>query len=223
MPSPCCSDICFLERHNIGSVIRLRSSDNRGGASVDLDQNPNTGDPDTEPGSPASSRPGGSPTAFRSKTREREKSSIAGKAAVTVDHAARSEEVTPWPAGPRLFAEVVTGTQRHLNVRPNIIGLMPRIRVDPGDPVILKLRGPDSSPGDVVYIELADGGSFPGSSALSGKKVTLGENRSVEVPITTDMRPGNCTVIIRQAGHSRTLPIWVGPLPEVAGGDSDPN
>lgn len=99
---------------------------------------------------------------------------------------------------------------------------MPRIRVDPGDPVVVKLNSPDGSPGDVFYVELADGGSFPDDANLKGRKVTLGENLTAELPFTADMRPGNCTVIIRQAGHSRTLPLWVGPLPEVAGGDSDP-
>lgn len=138
---------------------------------------------------------------------------------MTVDHAAHSGETTPWPPGPRLFAEVLTATRRHLNVRPNNIGLMPRIPVETGDPVVLKLQSPDGSPGDAIYVELADGGSFPGAANLKGTKITLGENLTAELPFTADIRHGNCTVLIRQAGHSRTLPIWVGPLPEVAGGD----
>ncbi len=155
----------------------------------------------------------------KTKARERAESAIAGKPATTIDHAARAEETTPWPAGPHLYAEILTGTQRHINVRPNNIGLMPRIPVEPGDPIIMKLNAPNGSPGDVLYVELADGGSFPEGPEQKGKKVTLGENLTAELPFTADLRHGHCTVIVRQAGHSRTIPFWVGPLPELAEGN----
>lgn len=141
-----------------------------------------------------------------------------------IDPMASWTESPPWPEGPKLTADVETSTARYINLRPNEMGLMPSLNVKPEDEIEVSLSLPESKPGETIYLELPNGGEFPGES-LRGMTLEVGRERSVSFHFTASALRGHCTVHIRQAGHTRTLPLWVGePNPVVPREDpSDPN
>jgi hypothetical protein len=130
-------------------------------------------------------------------------------------------ELPAWPEGPRLLAEVETSSKRYVNLRPNDIGLLPQLNVEPVEMLDITLQMPESTPGDTIHIELPNGGSFPDEKAM-GRLLTVAANRTVHFRIEADETPGNCTVHIRQSGHTRTLPLWIGEPPAIAAGDDEP-
>lgn len=132
-----------------------------------------------------------------------------------VDLAAASTEEPAWPPGPRLLAEVETSTRRYVNLRPNQFGLMPTLRVAAGEALAVHLQLPDGEPGEAVFVELTDGGAFPDSPA-KGRTLRTGADRRLSLAVQADARPGNCTLVIRQAGLNRVMPLWVGPPLEPA-------
>lgn len=137
---------------------------------------------------------------------------------VVIDPMASWDEVPAWPEGPRLYAEVETKGKRYVNLRPNDIGLLPLLRVEPKEPLEITLQLPESSPGDSIHIELPNGGRFPDESAM-GRVIRVEEDRTVRFQVEADDSRGNCTVHVRQAGHTRTLPLWIGEPPSMASGD----
>jgi hypothetical protein len=141
-----------------------------------------------------------------------------------IDPMASWTESPPWPEGPKLTADVETSTARYINLRPNEMGLMPSLNVKPEDKIEVSLSLPESKPGETIYLELPNGGEFPGES-LRGMTLEVGRERSLTFHFTASELRGHCTVHIRQAGHTRTLPLWVGePNPVVPRADpNDPN
>ena len=127
----------------------------------------------------------------------------------TVDPTSTWSETPAWPEGPKLYAEVETASTRYINLRPNDMGLMPQIRVEPGEALHVTLRLPEAEVGDKVYLEIPNGGKFPGESAV-GKVLPVAKDQSVSFDYTADRSRGNCTIHIRQKGRTRTLPLWVG-------------
>jgi hypothetical protein len=139
---------------------------------------------------------------------------------VTVDPMASWREIPAWPEGPRLFAEVETSGKRYVNLRPNDMGLLPQLNVEPEEPITVTLSLPESSPGDSIYLELPNGGGFPNETAM-GKVLKVGKSRSITFDFRADESRGNCTLHIRQAGHTRTLPLWIGEPQALAQDDGD--
>ncbi len=97
---------------------------------------------------------------------------------------------------------------------------MPRVAVGANEQIEVKFQLPENSKGDRVFVELTDGGNFV-DDPNRGRIFTLGDDRKISIPIQSDHRPGYFNLLVRQAGHTRTLPLWVGPLPELATGDPD--
>ncbi len=128
---------------------------------------------------------------------------------ITIDPMAAWKDLPAWPEGPQLFAEVETTGKRYVNLRPNEIGLLPRLYVAASESLKITLSLPESDPGDSIYLEIPNGGAFT-DDASRGKILTVGNNHSVAFHYTADAARGICVVHIRQAGHTRTLPLWVG-------------
>ena len=139
-----------------------------------------------------------------------------------IDPMAAWKDQPAWPDGPRLFAEVETTGKRYVNLRPNEIGLLPRLNVAAGELLKITLALPESDPGDSIYLEIPNGGAFP-AEASRGKILKVAQNRSIVFDYNADSSRGNCTVHIRQAGHTRTLPLWVGEPEAIANDDTAAN
>jgi hypothetical protein len=137
-----------------------------------------------------------------------------------IDPLASWSEVPAWPEGPKLYAEVETSNKRYVNLRPNDMGLMPTLHVQPAEPLQVTLQCPEASVGESIYIELPNGGNFPDQSAI-GQVVKVSENRTVKFSMQADDTRGHCTIHLRQAGHTRTIPLWVGEPAALASGDEN--
>lgn len=159
------------------------------------------------------------PTATRA-SRRREAVSPDGIRRTVVDPMASWAELPAWPEGPRLFAEVDTGTRRYVNLRPDDVGELPRIRAKAKERIELRVNFPEGEPGEKIHVELPNGGSFADSEA-KGRVFTLPENRTLSFPYITDDAGGHCNVKLRHRGHTRSLPVWIGELPEPATADSE--
>ena len=210
--------LVFLKSTTSTQSADSTSSDKLGGGtpSGDLTQNPPSGDQAEKPGSPAPSRLDNTATDTpRTKLRDRSAPLDRSKLPIT-DVSKNIIEQSAWPDGPRLFAEFSTESKKFTNLRPNSIGVMPRIQVTAGESLELKLEAPGSAENDILYVELTDGGTFTDTPDLRGRRISLGANLTAEIPLTADLRDGYFNIVIRQAGHSRTLPVWVGALPEIA-------
>lgn len=126
-----------------------------------------------------------------------------------VDPMASWNEMPAWPEGPRIWVEVETTGKRYVNLRPNDGGVLPQLQVEAGEMLDIILRMPESSPGERIHIELPNGGRFADLDAI-GRVFPVSARRDVRLRVEADDTRGNCTIFIRQAGHSRTLPLWVG-------------
>ena len=115
----------------------------------------------------------------------------------------------PWPEGPRLMVDVESADTRYVNLRPNEQGVMPRLDVGASETLQVKLSMPDSPPGETIFLELPNGGTFP-DQELKGKTLPIGDKRTIDFSMNASALRGHCTIYIRQAGHTRTLPLWVG-------------
>lgn len=153
------------------------------------------------------------------KVRDRDKPNFDAKRLATVDMSLPPDEATP-QQGPQLFAELRTLSKRHVNLAPNHLGIMPRIRVAPREPMLVTLTLPDASPGDRLVAELSDGGRFDDIEE-PGRVYTIGKSKTVEIRFEASEQAGHCNLAILQNGHSRTLPLWVGAVPELATGDPE--
>lgn len=136
-----------------------------------------------------------------------------GERKKVIDPIASWNNPPAWPEGARLFAEVETNSRKYVNLRPDDIGEMPRILADAEERIELKISIPEGTPGEKIYVEIPNGGSFPDSDQF-GRTFELSENRTLSIPYITDDARGYCTVVIRQGGHNRSLPIWVGEPPK---------
>ena len=92
------------------------------------------------------------------------------------------------------------------------------IQVGGSEFLLVHLTFPDSSPGEKIYAHLSDGGSFPDIEA-TGRIYQVDEKRSLAITLQASDTRGNCTLMLRQAGHDRTLPLWVGAPMEQASTD----
>jgi hypothetical protein len=172
----------------------------------------------SDPGAPAAE----GPAKTRSSRREGVVTS-SGKHKTLVDPMASWNETPPWPEGPRLMADVETSATKYVNLRPNEMGVMPSLNVKPEEVLDISLSVPESSPGEPIYLELPNGGGFPGETSR-GKSLPVSDKRTVSFSVSAASLRGHCTVHIRQGGHTRTLPLWVGDRPEPAPADPvDPN
>ena len=152
--------------------------------------------------------------------RDRAVPDFSTKSLARVDMTPPAGESAPPPDGPPLFVEVRTEAKQYLNLRPNNMGVIPELRVSPGEFLQVSLSLPNSSPGDKIYTELADGGVFPDTKE-PGRIYLVDAKKSVEITFQAADVPGICTLLVRQAGHTRTLPLWVGPPKETAAADPD--
>lgn len=134
-----------------------------------------------------------------------------GERKKVIDPIASWDNPPPWPEGGRLYAEVETSERKYVNLRPDEVGEMPRILAKAEEQIELKVNFPDATPGEKIYVEIPNGGTFPDSD-MYGRLYELPENRTLSFPYVTDDANGYCTVMIRQGGHTRSLPIWVGEL-----------
>ncbi len=103
-------------------------------------------------------------------------------------------------------------------MRPNNRGIMPTVELATNESVLIKLQFPENRPGDRIHVELVDGGYFT-DSEKPGRILTLAENRTAEVTISSDDRPGHLKLYVRQSGHTRVLPFWTGPRLPLATND----
>lgn len=158
------------------------------------------------------------PSVTRARSRDGLASSSAGRKTL-VDPMASWDSPPPWPEGPRLYAEVETATRTYINLRPDDVGELPRIHAAAQERIELRIHFPEGSPGEKIFIEIPNGGSFPDHKDF-GKVYPLPENRTISFPYITDDSRGYCTVALRHRGHTRSLPIWVGELPEPFPSDS---
>lgn len=136
-----------------------------------------------------------------------------GERKTVIDPMASWESTPPWPEGPRLFVEVETSSRRYVNLRPDDVGVLPRIYADAEERIELKVSFPDGEPGEKIYVEIPNGGSFPDSDQF-GRVFEISADRTLFFPYISDDSRGHCNVIVRHRGHSRSLPIWVGAPPE---------
>lgn len=123
------------------------------------------------------------------------------------------ENIPPWPEGPQLFAEAETSSRRYVNLRPDDAGDLPRIYADAEERIELRVKFPDGEPGEKIYVELPNGGSFPDSKKF-GRIFELPSDRTLSFAYISDESLGYCNVMLRHRGHTRSLPIWVGEPPE---------
>ncbi len=135
-----------------------------------------------------------------------------GERKKVIDPIASWQNPPPWPEGGRLFAEVETASRKYVNLRPDDVGDLPRVLANAEERIELKVNIPEGTPGEKIYVEIPNGGSFPDSDQF-GRTFDLPKNRTLSFPYVTDDARGYCTVVIRQGGHNRSLPIWVGDLP----------
>lgn len=129
-----------------------------------------------------------------------------------IDPMASWTELPAWPEGPRLFAEVETAGKRFVNLRPDDVGEMPRVQAGAEEEISITISIPEGDPGEKIYLELPNGGSFKDSES-KGRVLTLSEDLKLTFSYITDRVQGYCNVKLRHRGHTRSLPVWVGELP----------
>ena len=129
-----------------------------------------------------------------------------------IDPMASWTELPAWPEGPRLFAEVETAGKRFVNLRPDDVGEMPRVQAGAEEEITITISIPEGDPGEKIYVELPNGGSFKDSES-KGRVLTLSTDRKLTFSYITDRVQGHCNVKLRHRGHTRSLPVWVGELP----------
>jgi hypothetical protein len=162
-------------------------------------------------------------TAGPEKTRATRRDEIvtaSGKRKTQLDPMASWSDLPPWPEGPRLFAEVETSSRRYINLRPDDIGELPRVMADAEERIELRVNFPEGEPGEKIHVEIPNGGAFA-DSKVRGRIYQLPENRTLSFPFITDDSHGHCNVKFRHRGHTRSLPVWVGDLPETASADPE--
>lgn len=121
------------------------------------------------------------------------------------------------------MVDVESSDTRYVNLRPNEQGIMPRLHVKALETLQVTLSMPESNPGETIFLELPNGGTFP-DQELRGKTLLVGENKTINFTMSVSAMRGHCTISIRQAGHTRTLPLWVGaPLSPPRDEIADPN
>lgn len=130
-----------------------------------------------------------------------------------VDPMASWTDPPPWPEGPRLLAEVDTSERRYVNLRPDDAGVMPRIRAGAEERLELRINLPEGEPGERIFVEIPNGGAFVDSNAR-GRVFELPDNLILSFGYITDRSRGHCNVKLRHRGHTRSLPVWVGELPD---------
>lgn len=144
-------------------------------------------------------------------TRRETATSPDGVRRTVVDPMASWPEQPAWPEGLRLFAEVDTATRRYVNLRPDTVGEMPRIRADATEQIVIRISIPEADPGEKIHVELPNGGRFADSDRI-GRILYLDDKRGLSINCITDEARGHCNVKIMHRGNSRSLPIWVGDL-----------
>ncbi len=172
-----------------------------------------------KPGEAAASADEEGPAVTRA-SRRRETVSSDGVRRSVIDPMASWSELPAWPEGPRLFAEADTASRRYVNLRPDDVGELPRIRAEGAERIELRVIFPEGVPGEKIFVELPNGGSFADSDA-KGRVFILPENRTLTFPYITDDARGHCNVKLRHRGHTRSLPVWIGELPEPGTADSE--
>ena len=195
------------------TVSREGESPRRNVPQTGSPSSPSDADP-REPGKPgqAATRTDKEGPAVTKSTRRDTVTSPDGTRRSIIDPMASWPELPAWPEGPRLFAEVDTGSRRYVNLRPDDAGEMPRIRAEEEERIELRVNFPEGDPGEKIFVEIPNGGSFADTDAR-GRVFELPENRTLAFPYVTDDAQGHCNVKLRHRGHSRSLPIWVGDLP----------
>lgn len=163
---------------------------------------------DTAPATPNTGRPSDTRASHRDTVLNAK-----GERKTVIDPMASWEHTPPWPEGPRLLAEVETSARRYVNLRPDDAGDLPRIYADAEERIELEVSFPDGEPGEKIYVELPNGGSFPDTDQY-GRVFELPEDRTLSFSYISDESRGHCNVMLRHRGHSRSLPIWVGAPPE---------
>lgn len=151
-------------------------------------------------------------TSLSRSAQDRTVLSASGERKQLIDPMASWSDLPAWPEGPRLFAEAETGSRRYVNLRPDDVGEMPRIRAEAEERIELRVTFPDGDPGEKIHVELPNGGSFA-DSEVKGRILLLSENRTLDFTYITDQVQGYCNVKLRHRGHTRSLPVWVGELP----------
>jgi hypothetical protein len=144
-------------------------------------------------------------------TRRETVASPDGVRRTVVDPMASWPELPAWPEGLRLFAEVDTATRRYVNLRPDTVGEMPRIRAEATEQIAIRISIPEADPGEKIHVELPNGGRFADSDRI-GRILYLDDKRGLSINCITDEARGHCNVKIMHRGNSRSLPIWVGDL-----------
>jgi hypothetical protein len=99
-----------------------------------------------------------------------------------------------------------------VNLRPDDVGVLPRVLADAEERIELRVNFPEGEPGEKIFVELPNGGAFADTKAM-GRVFELPENLTLSFPYITDEARGHCNVKLRHRGHTRSLPIWVGELP----------
>lgn len=182
--------------------------------SSSTDESSSTGPAETQDNAP-------SPDSGIAKLSPRQGSTVRDGNKSVIDPTASWQETPPWPEGPKLYAEVETGNRRYINLRPNDIGLLPKLSVKAREIVDISLQLPDATPGELIHIELPNGGRFP-DEKMNGRMLAVAENHTVTFQVEADDEAGNCTIHIRQAGHTRTIPLWIGDPPKLVVSDDEP-
>ncbi len=72
-----------------------------------------------------------------------------------------------------------------------------------------------AAPGDLVVLQVEDGGRLGNGRILETRKVGLA--RTVEFEFKTSAQPGTHRVTANHNGDVKTLDFWVGPEPPVRG------
>lgn len=127
-------------------------------------------------------------------------------------------EIVDWPAGKPHYegepvvAKVTTGKSgRKLHLEVNQMGEYPRVQVDAGEAVNVRMQFQRSPAEMPLALTAQDGGGLAGSKP--SQSVRLASDRSATFEFTAGQNDGvHRVTVATPAGEVKTFDFWVGPL-----------
>jgi hypothetical protein len=94
-------------------------------------------------------------------------------------------------------------------LEPNVLGNYPRTYVAANAHLPIEIAYPDAEPGEVVGLEVEDGGKLDNQKI--GQAVKIGEDRQLRFGFQVNDEVGIYRVVLRRGGDQKMLEFWVGP------------
>jgi hypothetical protein len=145
----------------------------------------------------------------------------AATASVSATSAAPLTEPAPAPkkqkaslSGEEVSASVTAGGKEYV-VQPDQVGCFERVVIERGETVPVRVSYPEGNPEDLVVAAVEDGGQINKDQHVI--LLHLDKNRQLAFQFTASQEAGIFRVTLRKGTDVKTVELWAGPEPKLAG------